>query len=102
MKQYLVCPKCEYGKLYLAGNGDGNLTEDIINEKKEEARKKEYFRRDRYCVYQEKLYFNDPEFGHGNEPEPGPGWLLCNSCPNKLAVFCKCCYYSLNYKDFLK
>ena len=96
-KQYLVCPKC--GNKYLCRTfleEKEKWTEERINQEKENAKKGGKI----FLVYKEKLYDNDPEFGYGDEPEPGPGWLLWSSKIEHISIFCKCGYYSHNYKDF--
>ena len=96
-KYYLICPKCGNEHLhhyYL--NDKEKWTEEKINKEKEEAKKGGEF----CCVYKEKIYYNDPEFGNVDEPDPGPGWLGGFPIKDDLSIFCKCGYYSHNYKDF--
>ena len=72
-KQYLVCPKC--GNKYLLCtylDEKEKWKEERINKEKENAKKDGKI----FLVYKGGLYYNDPEFGHGDEPEPGPGWLF--------------------------
>ena len=96
-KQYLVCPKCKNEYLKLSGLEEKEKwTEERINKEKENAKKDGKI----FLVYKGRLYYNDPEFGHGDEPEPGPGWLFWSPKVEHLTFFCECGYYSHNYKDF--
>ena len=96
-KQYLVCPKCR-NKYLLCTYLDEKekWKEERINKEKENAKKDGKI----FLVYKGGLYYNDPEFGHGDEPEPGPGWLFWSPKVEHLTFFCDCGYYSHNYKDF--
>ncbi len=96
-KQYLVCPKCRNEYLlctYLEEKE--KWKEERINKEKENSKKNGKI----FLVYNGDLYQNDPEFGYGDEPEPGPGWLLWSLKIEHISIFCKCGYYSHNYKDF--
>ena len=96
-KQYLVCPKC--GNKYLLCtylDEKEKWKEERINKEKENAKKDGKI----FLVYKGGLYYNDPEFGHGDEPEPGPGWLFWSPKVEHLTFFCECGYYSHSYKDF--
>ena len=83
-KHWLSCPEC-WNAYLIPIRKSGKLKEIDKNFAK------------KYLVYSGKIYYSDPEFGYGHEPEPGPGLIgaLVSG-----AFLCKCGYYSLDYKDF--
>ena len=90
-EQELKCPKCGNDKLLYWDNYNGTLYEDDINTGKERAK-------------------NHPEWchkvkvdGYGNYwwySDYKSEWYKEKYQAKDYACFCKCGYYSKNYKDF--